>query len=107
MAGITTDTPSIYMKMPYDIPEHNLEVPQRSTPGEVEETAQEDSKSTQTETAQIYRFIGLPADLEDSPKDLLGNYLWPATRADWNQRARYVCPDSVKLMLPFGPGIER
>lgn len=108
MAGTTTDTPFIYMKMPYDIPEHDLEVPQRSTPDEVEETSQEDSKSTQTETAQIYRFIGLPQDLEYSRKDCLGNYFWwPTTRADWNQRARYVCPDSVKLMLPFGPGIER
>lgn len=96
------------MKMPYDIPGHKFEAPQQGAPDEVEETLKEESKSTQKETAQIYRFLGLPKGLEDSPKDSRGNYLWwPETRADWNQRVRYIYPDSIKLMLPFGPTIMR
>lgn len=83
------------MKMPYDIPGHKFEAPQQGAPDE-------------EETAQIYTFLGLPKGLEDSPKDSRGNYLWwPEKRADWDQSVRYIYPDSIKLMLPFGPTIMR
>lgn len=79
--------------MVYDIPCHDLEVPQRITLGE---------------TAQIYTFVPLTKDRNKTPRYPDGEDLWKPPKARFDsQKLPYICPDFVKLMLPSGPEIMR
>lgn len=74
----------------------------------LEAPLQEEAKRSQTEAALVYNFVEVPNDPEEPPQVPLGNGHWtPKTPKDYGQLTRYVCPDSVKLMLPFGPGLMR
>lgn len=67
---------------------------------------QDEAKRPQSETALVYNFVEAPNDPEDPPKVPLGNGHWkPKTPKDYGQLNLHVCPHSVKLMLPFGPGL--
>lgn len=84
--------------MAYDIPLHRLESLQRSPPDALAEmkasmALQEEPKSTQTEMEQVYTYVGHSKD---------GRY-----DRHSEQLEGYIPPDSVKLMLPFGPDLMR
>lgn len=79
--------------MAYQIPCHDLEVPQQTMLGE---------------TAQIYTFVQLTQDRNEPPRYPDGLDLWKPSDAKFDgQKLPYIPPDVVKLMLPFGPGIMR
>lgn len=79
--------------MVYEIPGHNLEVPQQTKLGE---------------TAQIYTFVPLTQDRNIPPRYLNGLDLWKPPDATFDgQQLPYIPADVVRLMLPFGPELMR